>query len=70
MLYELSIELEIPVTHEPCRAWLASGVATGKSAKLAKSLLDLNNSPDAHPAIEKILEQTIERRTFAAKSMS
>lgn len=67
LLYELSLEFEVPVTNELCKAWLASGEMTGKSAKLAKSLLALSESSESKVAIQALLEQAIFQRILAAK---
>lgn len=69
LLFELSSELGVPVTSEPCQKWLASGAATGKSSKLAKGLLALSTLPNANESIQRILEQSIAQRTKAANRM-
>ncbi len=65
LLYELSLELEVALTNAACRTWLASGAATGKSAKLAKSLLGLESSSDTN-ATRAIVDQALRQRTVAA----
>ncbi len=66
LLYELSLELGVSVTSEPCRAWLSSGAAIGKGIKLAKNLLALGESPESKQSVRIILEQAVVQRTTAA----
>ncbi len=69
LLYELSVDAGIPLTSESCRTFLASGTASGKSAKMAKSLLDLNGHPEGHDRLRSIREKAVERRLVAASRM-
>lgn len=67
LLYELSLELNVPVADAACRAWLESGAATGKSAKLAKSLQGLGSLAESQAATRALLEQTLIQRSMAAE---
>lgn len=62
LLLELSIELGVPIANQPFRAWLSSGTTTGKSARLAKSLLALQENAESREATRRILNQAIEYR--------
>lgn len=70
LLHELSLELGVPITNEACRKWLASDAAKGKSAKLAKNLLAISESPETQTAARQLLEQAIHQRSLSADAAS
>ncbi len=67
LLYELSVELSWPIGSEDCRHWLASGEASGKSAKLAKALLAISETAESKESLHSVLEQAIAQRAIAAQ---
>ncbi len=68
LLYELSLEIGLPVTNERCREWLVSGGVAGKAMKIAKSLLAIEANAASQEVLRGLLEQALELRIKAASS--
>ncbi len=68
LLYELSLEIGLPVTNERCREWLVSGGVAGKAMKIAKSLLAIESNAASQEVLRGLLEQALELRIKAASA--
>ncbi len=67
LLYELTLELGVPLSNQACCAWLSGNSHTGKTAKLAKSLLAIHADEQTQSKIQDILQQAIVARSLAAR---
>jgi len=66
LLYELSVELELPIRLDACREFLENVGSAGKAGKLAKNLLALQANSAGDGASRTILEAALEKRLATA----